>query len=224
MCRWPTWPEQAQKHQIILPSSHHVATLIVEHYYVISGHSGKEHVLSLIRQKYWMVGARQLTRRVLRKCVVCRKCFAKPCEQRMADLPVDQLTPDKPPFCYVGVDFFGPILVKLGRSQIKSSLVWRSGQCTSKWRVPWMLAPSSPLYKDSCVVEVRWLRSDRTMARTSSEENGSFEKQFMSGIVKKFMNSCDKRRLCVDSIRLWLYIWEACGNDKFEQFTRFCLP
>ena len=112
------WPE-VQKHQIILPSSHPVATLIVNHYHVLSGHSGKEHVLSLIRQKYWMVGARQLTRRVLRKCVVCRKCFAKPGEQRMADLPVDRLTPDKPPFCYVGVDFFGPISVKLGRSQVK---------------------------------------------------------------------------------------------------------
>ena len=211
---------EVQKHHIILPSSHHVATLIVDHYHVLSGHSGKEHVLSLIRQKYWMVGARQLTRRVLRKRVVCRKCFAKPCEQRIADLTVDQLTSDKPPFCYVGSIFF-LILVEKGRNQVK-----RYGcvfTCMTVRAVHIEVASSldagsfiNALQRFMCrrgqVVEIR------------SEENGSFDKRFMSGIVKKFMNSRDKRRLYGDSIRLRLHTWEACGNDKFEQFARFCLP
>jgi len=37
----------------------------------------------------------------------------------MADLPSDRLTPDEPPFSYVGIDFFGPLHVKQGRSTVK---------------------------------------------------------------------------------------------------------
>jgi hypothetical protein len=37
----------------------------------------------------------------------------------MADLPEDRVTPHKPPFSYVGIDVFGPMYVKRGRSQEK---------------------------------------------------------------------------------------------------------
>ena len=37
----------------------------------------------------------------------------------MADLPEERMIPDKAPFSYVGTDCFGPILVKLGRSEVK---------------------------------------------------------------------------------------------------------
>ena len=37
----------------------------------------------------------------------------------MANLPKERLTPDKPPFTFVGVDYFGLIEVKQGRSHVK---------------------------------------------------------------------------------------------------------
>ena len=37
----------------------------------------------------------------------------------MADLPEDRVTPGKSPFCYVGVDCFGPFMVKSSRSIVK---------------------------------------------------------------------------------------------------------
>ena len=37
----------------------------------------------------------------------------------MADLPPERLEPGNPPFYYVGIDCFGPILVKQGRSEVK---------------------------------------------------------------------------------------------------------
>lgn len=37
----------------------------------------------------------------------------------MADLPVERILPDLPPFTMVGVDYFGPIEIKRGRALIK---------------------------------------------------------------------------------------------------------
>lgn len=33
-------------------------------------------------------------------------------EQEMADLPIDKLTPDQPPFTHVGIEYFGPLEIK----------------------------------------------------------------------------------------------------------------
>ena len=51
--------------------------------------------------------------------MICKKRDAKQGEQVMADLPEERLTPDKPPFTYVGLDYFGPLYVRQGRSQVK---------------------------------------------------------------------------------------------------------
>ena len=37
----------------------------------------------------------------------------------MADLPADRVTPGEPPFSKVGVDYFGPLVVKRGRTEYK---------------------------------------------------------------------------------------------------------
>ena len=102
------------KHQIILPKNDHVSILLVEHYHQISGHSGKEYVLSLLRERFWAVKAGSAVKRVLSRCVDCRRRQGPACEQKMADLPVDRLTADQPPFTCVGVDCFGPFQVRRG--------------------------------------------------------------------------------------------------------------
>lgn len=107
------------KHPIILPASHHVVRLIISYYHHIAGHSGTEHVLSMIRERFWIVKARAAVRKSLSDCFSCRKRQAPVGEQKMADLPHDRITPDKPPFTYVGVDCFGPFFVRRGRSQTK---------------------------------------------------------------------------------------------------------
>ena len=91
------------KHQIILPTSDHVSTLIIEHCHLISEHSGRGYALSLLRERFRIVKTSSAIRRVLSKCVSCRRRQRPVCEQKMADLPVDRLTPDQPPFTSVGV-------------------------------------------------------------------------------------------------------------------------
>ncbi|XP_038060502.1 uncharacterized protein LOC119731404 [Patiria miniata] len=111
--------DEGVKRPAVLPKDHHVVTLIVRQFHQESGHSGREHVLSLLRQRYWLIKARSTVRSILRDCFGCRRQSATPVEQKMADLPSDRVTPNKPPFSFVGVDCFGPFMVKPGRSLVK---------------------------------------------------------------------------------------------------------
>ena len=111
--------QEESKHPVILLKRHHVVDLIVRYYHLISGHSGKEHVLSLIREKLWIVKARVTVRNVINNCFDCKRRQTPVGVQKMADLPADRVTPQKPPFSFIGVDCFGPFLVKRGRSQVK---------------------------------------------------------------------------------------------------------
>ena len=52
------------KHQIILSKNDHVTNLIVEHYHLLSEHSGREFVLSLAREKFWIIQTSSVIRRV----------------------------------------------------------------------------------------------------------------------------------------------------------------
>ena len=56
------------KHQIILPNRHNVVDLLVRYLHLISGHSGVEHVLSMVQGKSWILKARTAVRRVVIDC------------------------------------------------------------------------------------------------------------------------------------------------------------
>ena len=107
------------KHQIILPKNDHVTNLVIESFHLVSGHSGREHVISLAREKFWIINASSVVRRVLSKCFSCRRRQGPLCEQKMADLPMDRITPGAPPFTAVGIDCFGPLQIRRGRSLVK---------------------------------------------------------------------------------------------------------
>ena len=106
------------QHQVIVPKSHHIAKLLVEHYHA-AGHCGREYVVAQLRERYWIVGIRSIVRSVLKQCYRCKINHEPAAKQRMSDLPKERIRADEPPFSYVGVDYFGPYLVKRARSTVK---------------------------------------------------------------------------------------------------------
>ena len=54
-----------------------------------------------------------------RSCVTCKKLYGVGLNKKMADRPPERCEPGKPAFSFVGVDLYGPIYVKLGRSEVK---------------------------------------------------------------------------------------------------------
>ena len=75
--------------------------------------------MSKLREKYYILQGFSQVRMALGKCFECKKQQAKPAEQIMAQLPKERVEVGKPPFTYVGVDYFGPMLVKYRRGTVK---------------------------------------------------------------------------------------------------------
>lgn len=111
-------PEES-KHPIILCRDLHITDLILRHVHEEVGHNGRAHMLARLRQRYWVTGAGAAIRKIVSKCVVCRRVQGAPGSQQMADFSLNRVSPDEPPFTSVGVDCFGPFDVKRGRSQVK---------------------------------------------------------------------------------------------------------
>ena len=97
------------KHPILL--SHHgtlVRKLVTKFHSV--AHVGCEWLLSSIRDIYWITKARRVIRSVIHGCMFCKRNYAKPTHQIMADLHESRIQPHLPPFTYIGMDCFGPYL------------------------------------------------------------------------------------------------------------------
>ncbi len=107
------------KRPVILPKTHYVSKLILQHVHRNLGHAGRNHMLSTLQKRYWIINANSACRKVITECVVCRRFWGKIGEQKMADLPKERIMPDLPPFSNTCVDYFGPIDVKSGRSVVK---------------------------------------------------------------------------------------------------------
>ncbi|KAK4324774.1 hypothetical protein Pmani_004614 [Petrolisthes manimaculis] len=111
--------ENYTKHQLIVPHEHPVAKLIIEDLHKKLGHAGVERVLAESRRRYWILKGRKLVKKTVHQCITCRKLREKMEVQQMADLPASRVTPYEPPFTRVGVDYFGPFMVKRARSKVK---------------------------------------------------------------------------------------------------------
>lgn len=104
-----------QRHQIILPK-HTLSNLIASFTHKINLHCGPQQLLYTIRQNYWPVAGRKLTKDIVHKCINCFKQNPKSSHQLMGQLPKERIT-QAPPFFNTGIDFAGPFKGRDKRSR-----------------------------------------------------------------------------------------------------------
>ncbi|GFQ65428.1 transposable element Tcb2 transposase [Trichonephila clavata] len=108
-----------EKNPIIVPKESKFAVLIVKEKHLRLLHGGVTLTLSQIRRKYWIPQGRQLIRKIINKCLACKKYSVKSADQLSGQLPRDRIS-ESPPLTVIGVDFTGPVYVKLGNDTEKS--------------------------------------------------------------------------------------------------------
>ena len=104
------------KHQIIIPKDSHLARLLVSHFHWESGHSAREYVIPLLRERFWLIRANTTVRKIFSSCFTGKQRQGSVGQQKMAALPLPLVTPDQPPFTCDGIDYFGPFYVRQKRS------------------------------------------------------------------------------------------------------------
>ncbi len=100
-------------HPIIIHGKHPLVKLIVKSEHTRLLHGGPTLVYASLSRRFHIIGGRKVVRDLTRQCVKCRKVSVNPLNQKMGNLPVQRISPDRP-FSNVGVDYAGPFYIKYG--------------------------------------------------------------------------------------------------------------
>lgn len=126
-------------------------------------------VLNEIQQKYRIPGLRTIVNSIRNNCQKCKNTSAVPKIPEMAPLPSERLAVYTQPFTYAGVDYFGPILVVVGRSTQKRWGVLFT--CMTSRAIHLEVAHS--LNTSSCIMSVQNFIAQRGQPRKMFSDNGS---------------------------------------------------
>ena len=196
------------KFPIIIPKQSKIAQLIIAWAHMMVEHSGRNTSLNEIRNRgYWVINSCSMARSVLYKCVLCRALRGKFGQQKMADLPKERIGGEEAPFTYCGVDYFGPLLVKEGRKELK-----RYGAlftCFSSRAIHIEVAKS--LTTDSFINALRRFIGRRGAVRSIRSDNGT---NFVgaSNELTKALEEIDQ-----DKVAEYLTTEENCDWIKWER-------
>ncbi|XP_066592941.1 uncharacterized protein [Prorops nasuta] len=99
------------KHPIVLPECH-LASILIRQTHLDTLHGGLQLTLATLRQKFWIINARNLVKSVVHKCTSCVRERAKLGVQLMGSLPAARVSRSFA-FENTGVDYAGPFSIKL---------------------------------------------------------------------------------------------------------------
>ena len=111
------------KHPILLSKQHHFAVLVTERAHERTGHSGVKDTLTEVRCKYWFVRGRQFVRKIVYRCLRCRKLEGQHYRAVPAPPLPESRVQEAIPFAYCGVDFAGPLYITAPEGS-ESNKVW----------------------------------------------------------------------------------------------------
>lgn len=100
-----------KKHPMVINANHIFARLLLRRDHIKFLHAPPNLLLSNVRESFWIVGGRNLARKIVHDCIRCRRFKPETITPMMGDLPAARVSPSYP-FCNTGVDYAGPFLIK----------------------------------------------------------------------------------------------------------------
>lgn len=158
-----------QRRPIILDGQDGYSRLLIRYYHEKYNHIGHETVLNEIKQRFWILKATVTLKKIRSECWKCRIMKAKPKPTIMGQLPEVRLEAGNPAFHFTGMDYFGPISIKIGRQIHKRYGVLFT--CLTVRAVHIEVAASETT--DSCIMAIRRFISRRGCPQDIYSDNGS---------------------------------------------------
>ncbi|VDM25203.1 unnamed protein product [Toxocara canis] len=155
--------------RIYLPRHSHITELIILQQHEQSSHSGTDHVLANLNQKYWIPKGRATVKRTInRNCMPCRRWKAKTFKlPPMPQFPKVRVERNRP-FSHVGLDYAGPLRVLTMEGSQKKWIALFT--CLTTRAVHLELASS--LSAESCLNVFRRFLARRGQPETVISDNG----------------------------------------------------
>ena len=120
------------KRPIILPRDHRFTKLMILDCHERVHHCKVKGTLAQLRSRFWVTKGRQVVKKVINGCFLCRKLEGKPYSlPPTAPLPDFRVT-QALPFSNIGVDFAGPLYVKGARGQMNKVYITLFTCCVTR--------------------------------------------------------------------------------------------
>ena len=108
-----------EAHPVVLPKTSNITEAVVIWSHETIGHGGKGLTLNNLRKNgIWVLDANAVVRKIIHKCVICRKLRGKFGDQKMSGLPKERCC-KAAPFFHCGVDMFGPFIIIREREKVQ---------------------------------------------------------------------------------------------------------
>ena len=212
---------ESQKHPALLDANHHVTSLIVRACHERVHHNGVKETLTELRSRFWIVRGRQVVKKLLHECTICRRLQGKPYSAPTApSLPSFRITKEQP-FTFTGVDFEGPLYEK------------ENGEMRKNYVSVYTCAVSGAVHLDTVPDLTEFIRNFRRFAARPGlprELNSDNEKTFVSAskMLRALFNSPAVRRHLANEGVKWTFNlerapWWGGYLERLVQSAKRCL-
>ena len=188
---------------VILDSKHPLTRLLIQHYNVKAGHQGQEFVVNELQQKFWLISLCSAVRSAWNECQQFKNQRAMPKVPEMGSLPSYRVKRCERPFTKVGMDYFGPLQVTVGRHHEKRYGVLFT--CLATRAIHLEIAHS--LSTDSCIMATRRMSARRGALLEIFLDNG-----------KNFQGTCHELKKALQDIKQDVMLQELSPRGIFWHF------
>lgn len=189
---------------IILDSKSLYTRLLMKHYHEKNLHQGQETIANELRKRFCILNFRSALKKVTNDCQRCKNNKLKLRKPLMGQLPMERLVDHVNPFTFVGMDFFGPLTVQIGRRHEKRYGVLFT--CMTTRCIHLEIAAS--LNTDSAIMAIKRFIARRGFPEEILSDNGSnfigAEKE-LKAALKEFDCEKIKKEMAIKGIK-WKFI------------------
>ncbi|XP_011687496.1 PREDICTED: uncharacterized protein LOC105449814 [Wasmannia auropunctata] len=100
-----------KKHSVVLLANHRFTKLLLMEEHIRLLHAAPQALLASIREQFWIIGGRNLAKKVVHECVKCFRNRPQQTQALMGELPKSRVSVAQS-FHATGIDYGGPFLIK----------------------------------------------------------------------------------------------------------------